>query len=436
MHLCAAPLCLAPDEHERFPPHDACTSHPADAHELFTVSAGDACWTGLASLVYTLARRRNFGDMMSPIITRFVAGAPALPIGLDLFQLHKDSGNSKARAQHIVNTFKESLIDTAQPRPALFALGSILHHARGFSQAERRAFLVWGSGLKDGDGKGQHGEPPIGICDPNKTESAAIYFSQVARAAPASRKARGSYLPLPASTWADDLDVRATRGPLTLRLLRTAGARVPTGVPYGDPALLLPWVYPKCFRACRPRAPVCLVVHFLDTSSPDIQEATSRGIPWRSALMAPERMIEFILDCGLVVSSSLHGLITAESFGVPARWILMRGAPESMLGPRKCARDHAEPVAKFYDYFLGTGRTSPRPAGSLAEALALGGEQPLPADVNVTALYQAFPQERVRGCAWSVPLERRLELLAQPVGQSRKCYSRREAAPARTQLSK
>ena len=74
----------------------------------------------------------------------------------------------------------------------------------------------------------------------------------------------------------------------------------------------------------------------------------------------------------------------------------------TILGPRKCERDHAEPVAKYFDYYLGTGRTSPRPAGSLAEALALGGEQPLPADINVTALYSAFPQDRVRGCAWRV----------------------------------
>jgi hypothetical protein len=108
----------------------------------------------------------------------------------------------------------------------------------------------------------------------------------------------------------------------------------------------------------------------------------------------------------------------------------MRGAPESM-GPRKCARDRAEPVAKYFDYYLGTGRTSPRPAGSLAEALALGGEQPLSADINVTALYQAFPQDRVRGCAWSIPLERRLELLAQPVGQSRRCHARNHEADAR-----
>ena len=240
-------------EHGRFQIDDPCTSHPATAHELFSVSAGDACSTGRASLVYTLARRRNFGDMLSPIITRFVAGAPALPVGLDLFQLHKDSGNTKSRAQHLVDAFKRTITNTSQPRPALFALGSILHHAQalaeGFSQAERRAFTVWGSGLKDGDGKGHYGEPPMSICDPNKTASAARYFSQVARVGTASHKARGSYLPLPASTWAADLDVRATRGPLTLRLLRTAGARVPrNGVPYGDPALLLPWVFPKCFR--------------------------------------------------------------------------------------------------------------------------------------------------------------------------------------------
>jgi hypothetical protein len=40
-------------------------------------------------------------------------------------------------------------------------------------------------------------------------------------------------------------------------------------------------------------------------------------------------MLNMLLDCGLVLSSSLHGLIFAEAFGVPARWLQLRGSAHS-----------------------------------------------------------------------------------------------------------
>jgi len=40
-------------------------------------------------------------------------------------------------------------------------------------------------------------------------------------------------------------------------------------------------------------------------------------------------MLNMLLDCGLVLSSSLHGLIFAEAFGVPARWLQLRGSARS-----------------------------------------------------------------------------------------------------------
>ena len=43
----------------------------------------------------------------------------------------------------------------------------------------------------------------------------------------------------------------------------------------------------------------------------------------------PERVIEFLLNCKLVVSSWLHGLIVSEAFGVPARWLSVGGSAHS-----------------------------------------------------------------------------------------------------------
>lgn len=55
----------------------------------------------------------------------------------------------------------------------------------------------------------------------------------------------------------------------------------------------------------------------------------------------------------MVYSSSLHGIILAESYGVPSVF-LRQGMEEEML--------------KYYDWYFATGRYEVRSATSLAEA--------------------------------------------------------------------
>ena len=60
-------------------------------------------------------------------------------------------------------------------------------------------------------------------------------------------------------------------------------------------------------------------------------------------------MLEALLPCELVISSSLHGLIFAEAFGIPARW----------LAPRDVAHlKHSSYVTegwfKYVDYYAST----------------------------------------------------------------------------------
>ena len=60
-------------------------------------------------------------------------------------------------------------------------------------------------------------------------------------------------------------------------------------------------------------------------------------------------MLEALLPCELVISSSLHGLIFAEAFGIPARW----------LAPRDVAHlEHSSYVTegwfKYVDYYAST----------------------------------------------------------------------------------
>ncbi|MBU1802255.1 MAG: polysaccharide pyruvyl transferase family protein, partial [Actinobacteria bacterium] len=76
-----------------------------------------------------------------------------------------------------------------------------------------------------------------------------------------------------------------------------------------------------------------------------------------------------------VAASSLHGIVVAESFGIPARLVASQ----------------VEPPFKYQDYYLGTGRSDVAVASSLDEAIALGGAS-LPA-WSPDELLRAFPYD-------------------------------------------
>src|SRR5690606_14915863 len=71
--------------------------------------------------------------------------------------------------------------------------------------------------------------------------------------------------------------------------------------------------------------------------------------------------ISDILGAELIISSSLHGLIVAEAYGVPA--VLLDDIDKDYL--------------KYNDYYLSTGRGDYKKAKTVEEALSLGPE-PLP----------------------------------------------------------
>lgn len=170
----------------------------------------------------------------------------------------------------------------------------------------------------------------------------------------------------------DALDVRAVRGPLTRDLLLARGVDCPAV--FGDPALLLPMVRQDLVELSRRKKwAVTFVSHMHDRP-----QRPQRGVHSVSALANVERVLRAIVQSELVVATSLHGVIVAEAFGVPARSIV----------------NDREPEFKFADYYLGTGRPDYVRAGSIPEALALGGERP--PDIDLQPLLAAFPVDLFR----------------------------------------
>jgi len=180
---------------------------------------------------------------------------------------------------------------------------------------------------------------------------------------------------LNASRWrgrrrfATSLDIRSVRGPLTAAFVRDF-LELPEPRVGGDPAVLAPRLFREWseIQSC---GSVGLVQHYSD---PVDAKGISEEVQVIDPLRDPMIVVPEILSCDLVVSSSLHGIIVAESFGIPARWLRAEtGGPASM---------------KFYDYYLWTGR-APRPADSPVEAMRAGGE-PLP-DIDDEVLLETFP---------------------------------------------
>ena len=141
-------------------------------------------------------------------------------------------------------------------------------------------------------------------------------------------------------------DIRAVRGPVTGFLMRSAGYDCPEV--YGDPAVLMPLIYRS--PVTEKKYPVSLIRHIDSAGEKDLS-----GIHVINA--ATDDAASFIDEINaskLVISSSLHGIILAEVYGVPAVY-LAEGTEDQRM--------------KYYDWYFSTGRYSVRAAGSLEEAL-------------------------------------------------------------------
>jgi pyruvyltransferase len=186
-----------------------------------------------------------------------------------------------------------------EKKPILLGIGSILHYARDGD-------VIWGAGFR---------ENPLGE---NRFKN---------------------------------IDVRAVRGPLTRRFLLEMGIKCPEV--YGDPALLIPYLFPEFKKSKYPSNRYIIIPHRQEIKYfSEYKNVVLPTEPW-------DQIINKILNSKLVISSSLHGIIVAEAFGVPARLLKMSWM--------------FEPLLKYKDYYLSTGRPNFKYAESLRQALRMEG---------------------------------------------------------------
>lgn len=127
----------------------------------------------------------------------------------------------------------------------------------------------------------------------------------------------------------DTMRFISVRGPLTRFQIK--GADVPKN--YGDPALLLPLMY---FPKIEKKKKTGIIPHYVD----------KKYFPKDQIIDIEQDYTTFvdqILECDEIISSSLHGIIIAEAYGIKTKWV--------MYGDKIEGGEF-----KYQDYFLGTGR--------------------------------------------------------------------------------
>ncbi len=137
------------------------------------------------------------------------------------------------------------------------------------------------------------------------------------------------------------LDVRAVRGPLTRAALVRLGIKAPQV--YGDPAVLMPYLFdPRTTR----RYDVGVIQHLRYRNQSRILNPAGLKVLEIRVDQHPLSVISQICECRQILSSSLHGIIVADAYGIPSRWI-----------KPKCEKGiPSEPDIKFEDYYASTGR--------------------------------------------------------------------------------
>lgn len=165
------------------------------------------------------------------------------------------------------------------------------------------------------------------------------------------------------------LDIRAVRGPLTASVLSNNGFDCPKV--YGDPAILMPLFYQPNIN--KQPGKVLIIPHFskVDKYSQEFENVIdTRTNKW-------EWFIDEIVSAEKVISSSLHGIILAESYGIPT--VMLNDYPGDRF--------------KYDDYYQSTGRKTFPLADTIEDAMIMQGDINHNIQAMQKSLLETFPHD-------------------------------------------
>ena len=138
--------------------------------------------------------------------------------------------------------------------------------------------------------------------------------------------------------------IHAVRGWKTARLIRNQQVQV-----VGDPGLLCD-ILVSANLALHKDSALGVIPHYVDQPDPVLREfvAANPRVKWIDVFSEPLDFIKQVAACDMILSSSMHGLITADALGVPNAWI--------RLSDKVWGGDF-----KFLDYYSIYGFTEVQP---------------------------------------------------------------------------
>ena len=136
----------------------------------------------------------------------------------------------------------------------------------------------------------------------------------------------------------------AVRGPLTRDNILKSGVKCPEI--YGDPALLYPRIYrPSVNKECK----LGIILHHLEKENNYVKNFEhSHEIKLIDIEDPINTVVDQICSCKYIASSSLHGIIVADAYGIPSVYLEFS---DKVVGNG----------FKFRDYFASVGRSETEP---------------------------------------------------------------------------
>ncbi|EEC47341.1 predicted protein [Phaeodactylum tricornutum CCAP 1055/1] len=275
----------------------------------------------------------NFGDELGPAVTKEVlrkkypncGGVDDLPV-LDL--------SKREKYNHFL------------PEICLFTVGSVFFLVRDNDH-------LWGTGSIDGQRQ---------ICQ-NEAKNLTVY------------SVRGPKTANLVKRWCRDKLHTPFRGISGISQELGFGTT-------GDPGFLVAHLFENEFKYDSAAAPLdyCVIPHYFNRKINDLKSVPKEQI--LSVQQSWQSMIKKMLRCKFIISSSLHGVILSESFGIPVRWL---------------SRNNRVAPFKFHDYFESFGYRNATEIGSVStveEGVAMGPPAVLTEAVRqeqVSRILQTFP---------------------------------------------
>lgn len=215
-----------------------------------------------------------------------------------------------------------------------------------------------------------------------RTES-VLAIGSIIKFAGAKSRVWGSGTARRSDTLAADAQYTAVRGPLTRDSVLRSGGSCPEV--FGDPALLLPRLYTP--KPTGERFKVGVIRHLQDRGQRLVLEGPTEISIVRVGHAELEQFIDEVAACEAVLSTSLHGLITAHAYGIPARWCTFGSASSAIPGDG----------TKFEDYFRSVGLRSQQPLDlsqmkTLDDSLVREIDPDVGLKFNADDLLEAFPR--------------------------------------------